>query len=93
MESQILNENFTTAITESVSPRTYFIFLDLPVHVEYRVAGMPLLEEGQAIEFNMTITQTKKKLSIVGTYVCKRRLLKFGGRYPGLTVYYEWSKE
>jgi hypothetical protein len=76
--------------------RTYFLFLDLSKHVEYRVSDMPLLEEGTVIEFDTPIKDLydpKRSVRIQGPHRLKRRVLKYSTSKTreGLTQYLEWE--
>jgi hypothetical protein len=73
---------------------TFFVFLDLPRHVEFRAPDGPVLAEGTEVEFELTIRSTRdprKTIPISGTHVLHRRVLRFGGKRPGLSQYLEWK--
>lgn len=89
-ESYVVDGSSTT----NGSIKTYFVFLDLPRHVEFRVSDMPLLEEGTLMDFDLTIRSLKnpkKTIPIQGTHTLFRRVLKFGGKRPGLAQFLEWK--
>lgn len=75
--------------------RTVFIFVDLPIHVEFRAADSPLLEEGAVIEFDLVLTDpknSKRTRKVEGPYEVKTRKLKYSTDRPGfigLTQYLE----
>jgi len=76
------------------SIRTVIIFTDLPVHLEFRAGNMPLLSPGIELIFDMmTVRDRLKQRSrvIEGTYVVKKRVLRYGSRpgFQGLTQYLE----
>lgn len=68
--------------------RTVIVFLDLPVHYEFRAGSMPLLPEGTEIVFEaMTLRNPKdrtKTRTVDGAYSVERRVLRFGSSRPGL---------
>lgn len=81
-------------VNSSGSIRTVIIFVDLPVHLEFRAGDMPLLSPGIELIFDrMTVRDRLKQRSrtIEGTYVVKNRVLKYGSRpgFQGLTQYLE----
>jgi len=75
--------------------RTFFVFLDLPTHVEYRVPDMPILPEGTHIDVEMDVRyprDPRKTRSLDGPYVVHRRRLIFTTKRPdamGLSQYLE----
>lgn len=79
--------------TESV--RTYLVFQDLPVHVEYKVSDMPLIPEGTLICFKMDLRhprEPKRIRKVDGTYKVVKRRLIYSLEKPsaqGLTQYLE----
>jgi hypothetical protein len=68
--------------------RTVIVFLDLPVHFEFRAGSMPLLPEGTEIVFDpMELKSAKhpgKTRTVSGSYLVERRVLRYGSR-PGLS--------
>lgn len=78
--------------TSATAVRTFFIFLDLPVHVELKVDGLPLLSESTVVDFNLNLNHHNKSYHIAGEYRLRRRILKFGGKHDGLTQYLEWER-
>lgn len=77
--------------------RTFLVFLDLPVHYEFRASEMPLLEEGTKIEFDLELRNPKdpkRVRKVQGEYRVQRRKLVFGTSKPsvmGLSQYLELS--
>lgn len=75
--------------------RTYIVFQDLPVHVEYRVGDMPIMPEGVQIRFKIDLKHPrdpKRIRKVDGTYEIKRRRLIYSSEKPrdqGLTQYLE----
>lgn len=64
----------------SGSVRTFFVFLDLPTHVEYRVPDMPIMSEGTQIDVEMDVRyprDPRKMRPLDGPYVVHRRRLIF----------------
>jgi hypothetical protein len=76
--------------------RTFFVFLDQPKLVEYRVADMPLIDIGTVVEFSLTLHNLRcsKNTVMNGPYRVKRRILRYSsnrcGR-QGLAQYLEWE--
>lgn len=82
-------------INSSGAVRTYFVFLDLTNHIEFRVADLPLMVKDDQVSFDFSIrsrTNSNKIIKIQGAYLLKNRILKYGGKHPGLTQYCEWEK-
>ena len=76
------------------SVKTFYVFTDLPRHVEFRVQDMPVLEVGCVVEFDLMVRNPKdtgKTFPIIGAHVVKRRVLKHGGKAPGLVQFLEWE--
>ena len=77
--------------------RTVFIFMDLPIHIEFRVGDCPILEKGTVVEFNAILKNPRdssKSRHIEGPYEVNRSVLKYEtGRagFLGLTQYIEWK--
>ncbi len=77
--------------------RTFFVFTDVPKHLELRVGGIPLLTEGTLVEFDLALRNPRninKTRRIYGIYKLTKRILKFSSSIPGksgLTQYIEWS--
>lgn len=75
--------------------RTYLVFHDLPVHVEYRVSDMPLVPEGTQIDFRIDLRHPrnpKRVRKVNGAYVVQKRYLIYSSEKPrdqGLTQYLE----
>lgn len=77
--------------------RTVFVFLDLPVHLEFRALQMPLVPEGLVIEFDdMKIRDPAgrpgREWTIQGPHRVARRKCVYSSRRPslsGLTQYLE----
>lgn len=66
--------------TESGLIRTYLVFLDLPVHIEYKVGNFPLLNVGRIIEFDLSLRHLKdpKRIKRVqGPYIIECQRLKY----------------
>lgn len=77
--------------------RTVFVFLDLPVHFEFRALQMPLVPEGLVIEFDdMKIRDPAgrpgREWTVQGPHRIVRRKCVYSSRRPslaGLTQYLE----
>lgn len=74
--------------------RTFLVFLDLPIHCEYRVSDMPILQEGVVIEFFLSLKdpQTGKSRKVEGPYKVSRCKLIYRTDKPsisGLSQYIE----
>lgn len=97
-KSEPSNESGTELFNRGIggstgSVQTYFVFVDLPRHVEFRSPDLPLLDEGTVVDFDLTIRSLKdprKTLPVRGRHVVQRSLLKFGGKRAGLVQYLEW---
>lgn len=79
--------------------RTFLVFLDLPIHYEFRVSNMPLLPESTVIEFALDLVDPadpkSKKRRVEGPHVVMRRKLVYSTSRAssiGLTQYLEFSK-
>ena len=82
---------------ESTNVRTYLVFLDLPVHYEYKVPNMPMVMEGVVIEFFLALKdpRTGHSRTIEGSYKVTRRKLVYRTDRPslaGLTQYIELTR-
>ncbi len=72
------------------------MFLDLPIHLEYRAGELPLLAEGTIVEFDTEFKNPRdpaKKRRMQGPYEVVRSVLKYATERPGLsglTQYVEW---
>lgn len=79
------------------SVRSFLVFLDYPKHVEFRVDGFPVLEEGTVVDFDLLIKDPqggRKPWECKGPYRLKRRVLKFSMGRPsksGFTQYLEFE--
>lgn len=76
--------------------RTFFVFLDLPKHVEFRVGSLPLLPEGLEVQFDLEVrvwVGPRKPRPIEGVYRVQKRIVRFSsiGSRSGLTQYLEWE--
>ncbi|HED37377.1 MAG TPA: hypothetical protein ENI76_03915 [Ignavibacteria bacterium] len=75
--------------------RTVLIFLDLPVHCEFRLDPIPILMEGMIIEFNelkINVPDSLKDKIVCGPYIIKRSKYVYASNRPsnrGLTQYLE----
>jgi hypothetical protein len=75
--------------------RTYLIFQDLPMHVEYRVDDMQLIPEGTVIHFRIDLKHPrdqKKIRNVNAPYTVVKRRLIFSSEKSsaqGLTQYLE----
>lgn len=90
------NQDGVPLVKES-GVRTYLVFLDLPIHYEFRVSDMPILAEGIVIEFDLSLQDPKSRKSrrVEGPHVIARRKLVYSTSKPsnvGLTQYLEFSK-
>jgi hypothetical protein len=78
--------------------RTYFVFVDLPQHIEFRVTDMPILQKGMEIELDMSLRHPRnirKVRKIEGVHTVLRRLLKYSttrASSMGLSQYIELIK-
>lgn len=84
-------------LSGSTNVRTFLVFLDLPIHYEYRVPDMPLLAEGVIIEFFLTLKdpRTGHSRPIEGPYKVTHRKLIYRTDKPslaGLTQYIELTR-
>ena len=73
---------------------TYFVFLDLPKHIEFRFSDLPLMKEGTKVEFDMNIRNPRdprRTKRICGLHIISRCVLKCGGKRTGITQYIEWK--
>lgn len=73
---------------------TYFVFTDLPKHIEFRTEDLPILKEGMEVDFELNIRNPrdpKKTKRIEGLHVITRIILKYGGKRSGFTQYVEWA--
>ncbi len=67
--------------------RTFFIFLDLPQHLEFRVGEIPLLSEGIELELEIALKHPRnprKIRRICGKHTIIRRVLKYTTTRSGL---------
>lgn len=77
--------------------RTVFVFLDLPVHYEFRAGFLPLIPERTEIVFEamkLRGSDPSRTRNVEGAYEVARRVLKYGTTRPGLsglTQYLEMS--
>jgi hypothetical protein len=72
--------------------KTYFIFTDLPVHLEYRVHDLPLMQEKTIINFNISLKHPKDPTrirAVNGEYTVSRNKLMYSS--DGLVQYLELS--
>ena len=88
----------TVGLSSSGQIRTFCIFLDLPKHVGLRMEGIPLLNVGEVIEFDLLVKDPrdpKRTRKIDGAYYVFRRVLKYASdtrpSLMGLTQYLEWA--
>lgn len=68
--------------------RTVLVFLDLPVHYEFRSSDMPLMPEGTKIEFDMELRNPKdprRVRKVQGEYMVMRRKLVYETSRPSMT--------
>ena len=73
---------------------TYFVFIDLPHHIEYRSQDLPLLNEGTVVDFDIQILSLKDRRRVTpvqGPHILTRGVLKYGGKRHGITQYLEWK--
>ena len=76
---------------------TVIIFLDLPIHREFRVGQMPLLSLGTVIEFDLRLENDSKSKTrdVKGPYVVKSKKLKYFSKnersLSGLVQFLEMS--
>lgn len=75
--------------------RTFLIFQDLPMHVEYRVDDMQMIPEGTEIHFKIELRHPrdpKRVRNVDGLYLVVKRRLIFSSEKSsaqGLTQYLE----
>ncbi len=73
--------------------RTFFVFTDLPKHVEYRVHPMPLLPEGTILRIDRIPLKDPKdprRIRVVeGEYCVMNRRLVYSSVMSGLLQYLE----
>ena len=76
--------------------RTFFVFVDLPKHVEYKVQPMPLLPEGTVIRFHRISLRdpaSPKRVRVVeGDHLVLHRRLVYSST-SGLLQYLELAPE
>lgn len=59
--------------------RTFYVFLNIPNHVEFRAQNMPLLSEGAVIELDISLKNPRnpqKTKRIQGPYKVEKHLLR-----------------
>ena len=76
--------------------RTFFIFLDLPVHYEFRVDDLPIFPEGTIVDMDLDLKdpRSERSRSIRGRHVVLQRKLMYTTKRcskMGLTQYLEWK--
>lgn len=72
--------------------RTFLVFTDLPVHVEFRVAPMPLLSVGTVLDFDLVLrspSDPRRFREVSGEYRVSASRLRVSSRLPGLSQYLE----
>lgn len=75
--------------------RTFFVFLNLPKHLELRAGNLPLLEPGTVLDMDVTVRDPKgpeRAWKVQGPHRVVRRLLRFSqkaGSKSGLSQYLE----
>lgn len=78
--------------------KTYFVFLDLPQHLEIFAGSLPVLDVGTEVEYDLLVRNPKNPSAvrkIQGIYKVKERILKWKNlskRRSGLIQYLEWEK-
>lgn len=73
--------------------KTFLVFKDLPVHVEYRAGDCPLLKKGLQVDFQIDLRNPmnpKKIRKVDGTFVIDRVHLVYSGK-EGWAQYIELS--
>ncbi len=75
--------------------RTFFVFLDLPVHIEFAVSPMPIMSEGLVIDMDMVLRNPKdprKTREVRGPHLIHHVKLtyKSSGRTSGFSQYVEF---
>lgn len=86
-------EEFRESSSQGTFP-TYFVFIDLPKHIEFRFQDLPILQEGLVMEFDLNIKNPKdpsRSRKIQGSHILNRCILKCGGKRAGITQYIEWK--
>jgi hypothetical protein len=77
--------------------RTFLVFLDLPVHYEFRVHDMPLLPRGTEVEFDAVLkdpSDARLSKRVFGAYRVVRNKVRYSTTKPsrlGLTQYLEMA--
>lgn len=74
--------------------RTFFVFQDLPIHVEFKVSPLPMMEPGMVINMDVRLVHPKdpkRVREVKGDYKVQERKLVFRSeiKSPGLTQYLE----
>lgn len=74
--------------------RTFVIFQDLPIHVEFRVSPLPMMEPGTVINMDVRLVHPKdpkRVREVKGDYKVQERKLtmRSDSNAPGLTQYLE----
>ena len=83
--------------SQSGTVRTFLVFMDLPVHYEYRTGEWPILPVNTVIEFDTVLRNPEDpslERRIGGSYFVSGRKLRYSTTRPsrsGLTQYLELS--
>jgi len=86
------------SLHRSSSVRTFFVFIDLPQHIEFRAGEMPLISKGTELELDMALRNPrnpKKVKRIQGVHNVVRSVLKYSSTRPpmmGLSQYLELAE-
>lgn len=78
------------------SVRTFFVFVDLPVHIEFSAGSLPVLEEGTVIHFDLRLrhpSDRRRVRDVSGPHRILRRKLLYQSDGPrsGFSQYLELS--
>lgn len=80
----------------SIGIRTFFIFLDVPRHFEFRAGSLPRLSVKDKVEFDLSLRNPRdptKTRKISGTYEVRSIRMKYEASkagLQGLSQYVEW---
>lgn len=92
-DSELLGELNLPTNTQNV--RTFFIFKDIPKHIEYRISDCPILSVGTVLHIDVLLRHLKdpkKTKRVQGEYIIDNAVLKYSskqGSRHGLSQYLE----
>lgn len=79
--------------TSTIIP-TYFVFVDIPQHVELRSNVSTILPEGLEINFDLSVGYVlgSRTYPITGLWKLQKNVVRYGGKHQGLHQYCEFKK-